>query len=471
MTERFTTMKSLAAQIVLALACVGLLAGCDLDLPKGKGSISIKSTPDQAEIFINGSSQGTTPATVSGLAAGDYIVELQKSGYDRTFKSISLLDGQQMDMDVQMKKVTGLLLVESNPSGVDVVIDGVSKGDTPLLLTDLPLGSYKLEFRSPTQLPRTMSADLVDRKPVHVFAELISNTAKLTATSRPEGAEVRINGVLMGTTPTVVEGVLTGEADVKVSIRGYKPFMKRMTFEATQEYEISPELESLPAGLTVITTPEGAKVMVDKMIVGESPVTLTNLKGGDHEILVSLEGFATQTTNIVLQPDMNDSAEFTLVKDSGYLVLDTEPANVQIYVDGRFLATTQPKGNASTLSQPVRITLKSDMDHKIQLVHEGYVSSFLTVNTDVDQIVTRHEILKRIFVRDTMITTRTDVIKCRLEYKLPNGNIYFERFPGVFDTVKAADIVEVQPIGIEDESNREARRQIEMNRQSVPRGN
>jgi len=74
-------------------------------------------------------------------------------------------------------------------------------------------------------------------------------------------------------------------------------------------------------------------------------------------------------------------------------------------------------------------------------------------------------------VRDTMITTRTDVIKCRLEYKLPNGNIYFERFPGVFDTVKAADIVEVQPIGIEDESNREARRQIEMNRQSVPRGN
>ncbi len=464
-------MKKLAARIVLPLFCMGLLSGCGKSMPHGKGSISLNSTPGQAEVFVNGMPQGTTPTTISGLPADDYTVELKKAGYDRAFKNVSLMNGQRVNLNLEMKKVTGLLLVESNPEGADVLIDGVSKGRTPLLMTDLPLGSYKLEFSSTTHLPLTKSAELVDRKPVHVVAELVSNTARLTANSTPAGAEVRINGVLLGTTPTNIAGVVTGEADVKVSYRGYKPFQKRMVFEATQQYEISPELESLPSGLTVISTPEGAKVMVDNLIVGEAPITLSNLKGGDHEIAVSLEGFASQTTNIVLQPDMNESAEFNMVKDSGYLVLDTEPAGVQVYVDGILMATTQPKGGASTLSQPVRITLKADRDHKIQLVHDGYVSSFVNVTTDIDQIITRHEILKRIFVRDTMITTKTDVIKCRLEYKLPNGNIYFERFPGVFDTAKADDIVKVESIGLEDESNLDARRQIEQNRLAVPRGN
>ena len=120
------------------------------------------------------------------------------------------------------------------------------------------------------------------------------------------------------------------------------------------------------------------------------------------------------------------------------------------------------------MSQPVRITLKSGAEHKIQLVSEGYVSSLVNITTEIDQVITRHEILKRIFVRDTRITTDKEVIKCRLEYKLPNGNIYYERYPGVFDTVRAADIRNIQPIEIGDESNREARRLIEKNRQAVP---
>jgi hypothetical protein len=461
-------MRNLTTHIFFLLACIGLVSGCGLDIPKGRGSIKIKSTPEQAEIYINGAPQGMTPATISGLAADDYTIELRKDSYESAYNSVSLLDGQQTELDLQLKKVTGLLLVESNPQGADVVIDGVSRGNTPLLLTDLPLGSYKIEFHSPTQLPRTMAANLVNRRPVHVFAELISNTATLVANSTPEGAEVRINGVLVGTTPATIEEVLTGESDVRVSKRGYTPFNQPMTFEATQRYEINPALESLPAGLTVITSPEGARVMVDKVMSGISPLTLKNLKGGDHEIIVNLEGFATQTNNITLEPEVNDSIEFNLVKDSGYLVIATEPANVQIYINGLLLGMTQPKGGSSTLSQPVRITLKSDIEHKIQLVCEGYVASLVNITTEIDQVITRHEILKRIFVRDTMITTDKEVIKCRLEYKLPNGNIYYERYPGVFDTVRAADIRNIQPIGIEDESNREARRRMEQNRQAVP---
>lgn len=467
MIERFTAMKTIltTALSVLALA---LLSGCDLELPDGKGSITINSVPERAEVLVNGAPQGSAPVTIAGLLPGDYLVELRKDGYDRTYKSVGLLDGQEMELELQMKKVTGLMLVESNPQGADVLIDGVSKGNTPLLLTDLPLGTYKLEFKSMNQLPRTMTAELVDRTPVHLFAELISNTAQLTVTSDPDSAEVRIDGILVGTTPLTVEEVQAGESDVRVSKRGYQPYMKRMAFEATKPYKVSAVLEALPSGLTVITQPEGATVTIDNKPVGESPVTVSNLKEGPHEIRATMDGHATKTKTIYLEPDINDSVEFIMVKNSGTLVIDTEPAHVQIYVNGKLLTTTQPKGGSDSLSQPVQITLKSGIDHNVQLVREGFVSLNTSVRTEVDQVITRHEVLKRIFVYDTKIITENEIIKCRVEYKLPNGNIYYERYPGVFDTAKAKDIRDVQPITLEDESNREARRLIEMNKEAVP---
>ena len=453
--------------LLSALLLTLLLPGCELETPSGKGSLSIRSNPDRAEIFINGKPQGTTPATIPGLPAADYTVELRKEGYGHTYNSVSLLEGQEETLAIQMNRVTGLLLVESNPAGADVLIDGIAKGTTPLLLTDLPLGSYKLDFQAPNQLPRTMETELVDRTPVRVFAELVSNTALLDASSSPSGAEVHVNGVLVGKTPLRKAEVPAGKATVKISRKGYTPYRTRMEFEAAKPYQVDAELEALPSGLTVISQPPGAKITIDNKAVGEAPLTLTNLKEGPHEIVASLNGYATKTKTIYLEPDINDSVEFSMEKNSGTLVIDTEPANVQIYLGGKLLTTTQSKGGSDSISQPVRITLRAGLNHNIQLVREGFVPQTVEVKTEIDQIVTRHAVLNRIFVYDTQITTDSEIIKCRMEYKLPNGDIYYERYPGVFDTAKAGDIRSVQPVTLDDESNREARRLIEQSKQTA----
>ncbi len=466
--KNFDILKKTTGLPLGALIAVLLVSGCDLEISSGKGSLAITSSPERAEVSINGTSQGETPVTVEGLAAGDYMVELRKEGYTHTYKSIPLLEGQEMEMDIKLNKITGLLRVDSNPQGADIIMDGVSKGTTPQLLTDLPLGSYQIEFRSPTLLPRTMTAKLESRTPVLLFAELISNTARLTVGSSPEGAEVRIDGNLVGTTPATIEDVQAGESEVKVSKRGYRSYVRTMAFEATKPYRISATLEALPSGLTVITEPEGAKIMIDKQPMGISPITRSDLKEGAHNITAILDGYASQTKTIQLEPDSNDSVEFSLVKDSGTLVVDTEPAHVEIYVDGKLLATTLPKGSSDSLSRPVRIMLKAGSDHHVQFVREGFVSASTKVRTEIDQVVTRHEVLKRIFVYDTKITTDSEIIKCRIEYKLPNGDIYYERYPGVFDTAKAADIRDVQPISLTDKSNSAARRLIEQSKQAVP---
>lgn len=452
---------------LIVLSAMALLAsGCG----PGKGSFSISSEPSGATVYVNGSEQGTAPVKLSGMTPGEYVVELRKEGYDRAYKRVALLEKQNLVVDLEMRQMTGLLLIESFPEGVDVVIDGVSKGNTPLLVSDLPLGSYKLEFRSPTHLPRTLSAELVDRKPVHVVADLVSNTARLIVSSDPPGAEIRINGIAVGVTPATVEDVISGEADIKIRKRGYAPFSQRMTLEATRSYRINPELAALPSGLTVTSEPAGAEVVIDNKPVGTTPLSLDNLAEGSHQIVVSLPGYETASKTLYLEPDLNDSAEFILVKNSGSLMLVTEPAGVKVYVDGVLRATTQPKGGAEALSQPEEILLQYAIDHNIQLVREGYVSSTLSIATELDEVVTRHEILKRIFIYDTKITTDTEVIKCRLEYELPNGTLYYEVRPGIFDSRPKSVIRSVESITLSDESNLDARRLMERNKQAEPEG-
>ncbi len=375
-------------------AWVLLLAGC-IPEPEGRAQISIGSYPENAEILLNGNPVGKTPSKISGLAPGEYIIELRMEKFERAYKTIALLDGHEIDIKLELMPVAGLLLVTSNPAGSEVVIDSEVKGTTPALITELPLGTYDVVVRAVGLPLRKSVVELADRKPVLL---------------------------------EVMHGP-------RVAVNSYPP---------------------------------GAEILVDGELKGLAPLVLENIPMGEHTLMAQLNEYDSLEKAIVLVPGLNDAVEFNLEKNSGTLVLDTEPAQVEVFVDGELFATTQPKEGADSMSQPLRIALKAGVDHQIQLVREGHTSASLKVKTEVDQVDVRHIVLKRIFVYDTRITTKTEVISCRLEYKLPNGNLYYERYPGVFNTAKAGDILDVQPITLDDENNREARRLINMSREAEP---
>ncbi|MCK4565398.1 MAG: PEGA domain-containing protein [Verrucomicrobia bacterium] len=387
--------KRISRTIKAGLFAFLIVGGTHLEAAPDKGSIAITSDPAGAQIFFNGIDKGKTPKTLSGLSSGEYRIELRKDGYDRAYRTVALLEGQEVEARLQLEKTTGLLLVSSTPGGANVVVQGEVVGTTPALITDLPLGDYQVEIQAIGLPPRLVNVELVDRKPVQ--------------------AHVR--------------------QAPRVAVNSYPP---------------------------------GAEIAVDNELVGTAPLVLANIPEGSHQITAKLVEYDTQKKTIQLTPGLNVAIEFNMEKNSGLLVLDTEPALIHVYIDGVHVATTQPKGGVDASSQPLRMALKAGVDHKIQLVRDGFTSTFMTVRTGIDQAVTRHEVLQRIFVYDTRIITDSEIIKCRIEYKLPNGNIYYERYPGVFNTAKAADIRDVQPISLDDASNREARRLIEKSKQIAP---
>ena len=363
------------------------------------------------------------------------------------------------------KSTTGEISVTSYPENADIYLNSTLVEQSPADFSGLPPGEYTVELRKEGYERSYQTVALLEGRKASIDVQLNLVTGLLLVKSDPGGSEIIIESQARGTTPTLITKLPLGTYDVVIRAAGQPELKQQVVLANRKPVELSVQH---PPRVAVNSYPPGAEILVDGEFKGLAPMVLEDIAMGPHTILAQLDQHDSLEQSIELGSGLNDTVEFNLTKNSGTLVLDTEPAQVQVFIDGTLFATTQPKEGADSISQPLRIALKAAEDHQIQLVRDGYTSASLKVQTEIDQVITRHEVLKRIFVYDTQITTQEEVIKCRLEYKLPNGNIYYERYPGVYDTARAAEIIEVKAISLEDDSNREARRLIEQSNSVLP---
>lgn len=72
-------------------------------------------------------------------------------------------------------------------------------------------------------------------------AEAAPAEAKIEVASKPEGADIEVDGSFVGNTPSTV-GVKPGEHTVKVSKKGFKPWERKIT-TSSGTVKLSPELD------------------------------------------------------------------------------------------------------------------------------------------------------------------------------------------------------------------------------------
>lgn len=102
-------------------------------------SISIKSDPPGADIYLNNTLRGTTPATVENLNVGaEYELSLNMSGYEEYKERISC-DTSDLHIPLEREKIR----ISSRPSGADVYVEGVLVGRTPCKISKPLAGETK----------------------------------------------------------------------------------------------------------------------------------------------------------------------------------------------------------------------------------------------------------------------------------------------------------------------------------------
>lgn len=170
------------------------------------------------------------------------------------------------------------------------------------------------------------------------FNSCLTNKGKLSVDSYPQNSEVYLNGKYIGITP-LEESFNYGIYKLEVKKIGYKDFIKEIKIERGKETFVIANLEKSTGGLIVKTVPDGATLYVDGKNYGTTPIEIEDLEIGEHEIVISKEGFAQIIKKVEIKEDKVEINEI-LSKAISEVFLNTEPKGAKVIINGKEMGIT-----------------------------------------------------------------------------------------------------------------------------------
>ncbi len=408
--------------------------------------VHVSTTPNGADVFLNDVHEGQTPLTLLRLPAGDHLLVLKRSGFRDARTTITARPGERIAVDISLEPLVGIVLIHSTPSDADVELNDSNYGKTPILLPKMPFGDYRLRISAAGHLPKTLELKVADRIPQHINVALLSDSARVSIKSTPPGAEVTVGGVARGATPYTMDTAPSGTHQFTLVLAGYLPYSDEFTVKAGDRRNIDVKLTPVPGILEVASRPLGARVYLNDQAKGETPLSITNLVAGKYVVRAELRGYESMTkTNTVAFGDKT-TVEFELVKNSGTLLISTEPPGVKVHIDGEDHGATAASGDEPVSTQ-LQIDFVPQGQRQLQLTKPGYFDLVKTMELAPDRMVVLHEKLRARpvpFVPNMIIRTGPGpehTFRGVFREQYGDGVIRLELEPGIFRDFSPKEIL------------------------------
>jgi len=136
-------------------------------------TLVVDSEPNSAQVFLDNVPRGTTPATIS-TTAGTHTLLVRKDGCRDSFLFITLKKDETRKVTIRLTcaAARASLIVESNPVGAQIYINGQLRGTTPAVFQADP-GTYNVLLRRANCQDFATSVTLAAGEQKRVGANLI----------------------------------------------------------------------------------------------------------------------------------------------------------------------------------------------------------------------------------------------------------------------------------------------------------
>ena len=251
------------------------------------GTLSVQTNPPGVAVFIDGVARGNTPARVS-LDAGSHIIELRGRGVPRVIP-VTVTAGAEASQYLELPETpsAGSLLVQSDPAGARVTVDGVDHGVAPVSVADLPPGEHEVvlqaEGGTPVKQRVVIQAGVTSSVLAPVSTATPGPVSGWLSVKAPVAIEVRENGRLIGTTEADRIMMAAGRHDVELvnETLGYH-VTKTIQVPAGKVLPLSIDM---PQGSINVNAAPWAEVWIDGRRVGETPIGNLAISIGPHEVV------------------------------------------------------------------------------------------------------------------------------------------------------------------------------------------
>ena len=212
----------------------------------GGNFYAISVQPKTAMLWIDGvpqevSSDGEYSAM---LAYGSHTYKVEAGGYISKSGSFTIGKGDMAPISVSLVSALATLSVSCPTPAVSLYVDKKSVGSLPWN-GNLKEGMHLLEVRKDGYRSQQKTIQLAQQQKLDVAFEALSAIqGNLSVNFKPFGSDVYVDGVKVGQSPRVFNGVLVGNHNVEIRKSGYATSRQTVTISEGQTASISGSLTS-----------------------------------------------------------------------------------------------------------------------------------------------------------------------------------------------------------------------------------
>ncbi len=350
-----------ATAVLLVVAVIGFLLAAT--------PVSVKTAPELQPESVEFSG-GKLSVGLHGrhlLLPGDYQLELRAAGYEAVSAPVTIERGPEQRIDVALKRLPGVVMIDTQGIAATLSVDGVERGAVPGEF-ELAAGTRELSVQAARYAGKNIRLDVEgggERQSLTIALEPLF--AKVSISSLPEGAAVRIDGESQGVTPLVIE-LDAGRRALSLEHPQFRRFDSEVTVRAGEDLSIGPIELGMPDGnLLVRSEPAGADVSLGGRYRGRTPLKVPVPPGVPQEVVVNRAGYAPVTETVSVASRAERLLVYRLNAVLGEVQVQGEPSDATLYVDG---ASRGPANQVLTLPAA---------PHVFEIRKEGLVSHRVTV--------------------------------------------------------------------------------------------
>jgi len=254
----------------------------------------------------------------------------------------------------------GSLNVQSNPSGIDVFVDGIAKGRTPARVA-LPPGSHILELRG-KGVPRVIPLNVTAGAEVSQYLEFAESpvTGQLAVQSDPPGAKVLVDGVERGVAPVTISDLAPGDHKVELQSDGVSA-KHTVTVQAGGTASLVAPIGAAAAagpvsGWISVKAPFTMEIREQGRLLGTSDAERLMVAAGRHELDLVNDTLGYRASRVIVVAP-GKVAQIGLELPMGVVNLNATPW-AEVWIDGRRVGET-PIGNLNVSIGPHEVVFKN----------------------------------------------------------------------------------------------------------------
>jgi formylglycine-generating enzyme required for sulfatase activity len=368
----------------------------NLEMEKLPGRLSLEvhqaEMPDtmieEAIVFLDGSEIGATPLSGLQVKPGQHKVEIRAENYQMLTTEIDIEGCSKLQaLVLAMAPNWSEITIVSEPRGAEIIIDGNSRGKTPLQI-QLAAGTYQMEIRAEKFKSFKSQLNVQPNAPQIIDdIRLQPADGMLTVMTTPPGATVVIGKEYVGQTPLKTAVLADSQHVVHISKNGYNKVSRKIKIPVAGSKELKIKLKARRGIINFKVVPGDAQLIIDGKSFGVTPKEL-RLIAVQHKLEFRKAGYLPFRTQITPRPGYPQELKIVLKKQAPDKTTPT--ATIQTK-NGYRLKLIRPQAFTMGSSRREQGRRSNETLRKIELQKAFYMGIKEITNREFKEYQARHQ--------------------------------------------------------------------------------